>query len=138
MTQKNETAEEMYRAAFERLKEGKTIVLPRGTPVTQNNVAREADRKPDAFKLARYPRLIREIKAYIEFTSHQNQHREKRQAGRHERQDHKAQVAKYKKQRDAAQSKLASAHLSILNLLQENAELKRKLIAYLPPPTPLG
>lgn len=43
-------AETAFRAAFLRLKLGKPQVMPKGTPVTQNNVAREAGRDPSALK----------------------------------------------------------------------------------------
>lgn len=53
------------RAGFERLKSGDVERVPGGTPVTQNNVARETGMEPSAFKKARYPVLIDEIQRYI-------------------------------------------------------------------------
>ena len=44
----------------------KPTTLPRNTPVTQNNVAKEAGRDPSALRKLRYPRLIREIQKWIE------------------------------------------------------------------------
>ena len=60
------SAEARYRQALERLKAGSPTVLPQGTPVTQNNVAREANCDPSALKKARFPALIREIQAYAQ------------------------------------------------------------------------
>ena len=55
-------AEQLYRDAFLRLKQGKPLRLKKGAPVTQNNVAKEAGRDPSALKKSRFPELIREIK----------------------------------------------------------------------------
>jgi len=54
-----------YREAFERIKENNPIRIKRGSPVTQNNIAREAGKDPSAFKKSRYPTLIQEIQDYI-------------------------------------------------------------------------
>ncbi|PRX33325.1 hypothetical protein B0G75_103553 [Paraburkholderia sp. BL18I3N2] len=137
MTQNTETAEDNYRAAFERLKQGQSNVVPRGTPVTQNNVAREAGREPDAFKKTRYPALIREIQAHIEISAQHKEIKNKRRERRHERQDLVTKAQRYKKQRDEAQSRLVSAHRAVLTLLREKAELQRRLDEYLPPLSPL-
>ena len=56
--------ESELRAAFERLKSGNVIRVPRCTPVTQNNVAREAGIDPSAFKKSRYPLLVDEVQRY--------------------------------------------------------------------------
>lgn len=58
-------AEADFRCAFNRLKAGEPINVPVGTPVTQNNVAREAGRDPSALKKARYPQLIKDIQDFI-------------------------------------------------------------------------
>lgn len=54
-------AESAFRSAFERLKTGATERLPKGTPISQNNVAREAGRDPSALRKSRFPQLIDEI-----------------------------------------------------------------------------
>lgn len=59
------TAERLFRESFERLKQNKPQILPIGSQVTQNNVAREAGRDSSALKKDRYPLLILEIQAYI-------------------------------------------------------------------------
>lgn len=59
------SAEASFRAAFLRLSGGCPQRVPIGTPVTQNNVAREAGRDPSAFKKKRYPELIREVQEFV-------------------------------------------------------------------------
>lgn len=58
-------AESLFRAAYERLKTNEPINLLKGTPVTQNNVAKEAGRHPTGLKKERYPTLVREIQDYL-------------------------------------------------------------------------
>lgn len=60
------SAAEQYRAAFERLKNNKPERLPKGTLVSQNNVAKEAGSDPSALKKTRFPLLIAEIQMYVE------------------------------------------------------------------------
>ncbi|EPU1531450.1 hypothetical protein ACVUQY_006647, partial [Pseudomonas aeruginosa] len=60
------SAADQYRDAFERLKLNRPQLLPKGTPVTQNNVAKEAGSDPSALKKSRFPSLITEIKTYVE------------------------------------------------------------------------
>lgn len=54
-------AELDFSASFERLKYGNTLILPPGSPVSQNNVAREAGRDPSALRKSRYPKLVADI-----------------------------------------------------------------------------
>jgi len=49
------SAGDLYRAAFERLKNNKPERLPKGTPVSQNNVAKEAGSDPSALKKRAFP-----------------------------------------------------------------------------------
>lgn len=58
-------AELDFSTAFERLKCGNTLILPPGSPVSQNNVAREAGKDPSALRKSRYPKLIADIQAWI-------------------------------------------------------------------------
>ena len=64
MQSKKASAEQEFRAAYERLKINKPIRLDRGSEVTQNNVAREAGCDPSALKKDRYPLLVSEIQTY--------------------------------------------------------------------------
>jgi hypothetical protein len=53
------------KAAFDRLKSGRPVVLPPGALVSQNNVAREAGIPPANFKKSRFGPLISEVQAYV-------------------------------------------------------------------------
>ncbi|WP_071751883.1 hypothetical protein [Burkholderia ubonensis] len=133
-----ETAELRFRLAFNRLKANKPEVLPRGTPVSQNNVAKEAGTDATALKKKRYPTLIRDIQAFVEI---QNQERERKRQNiaekRRARNDLTEMVKDLKSQRDDAQSQLISAKRRVLELLEENRRLRARLDESLPPPTPL-
>ncbi|WP_119153246.1 hypothetical protein [Caldimonas tepidiphila] len=132
-------AETRFRQAFERLKDGQSKVLPKGTAVTQNNVAREAGCDPSALKKARFPGLIREIQAYLELHKLEDQPAAKK-AARHKasRRSTEERLADAIAQRDRAQSQLLSANLRILELTDEVQSLKRRLDELLPPPMKLG
>lgn len=54
-----------FRAAFERLKKNSPKILPKGSQLTQNNVAREAGIDPSGLKKSRFPTLVNEIQEYI-------------------------------------------------------------------------
>lgn len=58
-------AELDFSAAFERLKSGNALILPPGSSVSQNNVAKEAGKDPSALRKSRYPKLIADIQAWI-------------------------------------------------------------------------
>jgi len=138
MRSKPESAEQRFRAAFERLKANQPQVLQRGTPVSQNNVAKEAGTDPTALRKQRYPALILEIQAYVEIADRERTiQKERRSRQRQRREDLQATVRRLQDQRDHAQSQLSSAHRAVLELLQENAILKARIEALLPPPTPL-
>lgn len=123
----NLSAEDRFRQAFERLRAGEPTLLKRGTPVSQNNVAREAGCDPSALKKARFPALIRQIQAYIEL--HQNdQHpggkKLKKQTANRTMQERLDDAVR---QRDQAQSILASANTRIIELSEEVQSLQRQL-----------
>ncbi|MBL1321459.1 MAG: hypothetical protein COA63_010430, partial [Methylophaga sp.] len=63
------SVESEMRAAFERLKNGESNILPKGTSVTLSNVAKEADMKPMSLRRERYPDLHSEIRAYAEINA---------------------------------------------------------------------
>lgn len=132
------TAEDRFRRAFERLKAGDPKLLERGTPVTQNNVAREAGCDPSALKKARFPALIREIQAYIEI--HPNNDRSDGQNAKKAQAANRSLKERLKdsiRQRDHAQSILASANMRILELSEEVQSLQRQLDEVCPPPARL-
>lgn len=133
-----DTAEQRFRQAFERLKDGNPQVLPRGTVVSQNNVAREAGTDPTALRKARYPALIREIQAWVDTESQvKKANRERKERHRRARDNSAATIARLEQQRDHAQSQFLSAQRVVLEQLQEIARLQARLDDLLPPPTSL-
>ncbi|AXQ51104.1 hypothetical protein DZC31_30945 (plasmid) [Stenotrophomonas rhizophila] len=119
-------AERAFREAFERLKNGKPERLPYGTPVSQNNVARETGSDPSALKKSRYPELINDIQTWI------NEHnidrspsaRKKALALRKRKRSLQEVISDLKSQRDSAASLLVEADAKILELTIENSRLQ--------------
>lgn len=122
-------AEQDLRNAFERLKSGAPEVLPKGTKVSQNNVAREARKDPSAFKKSRYPTLISEIQAYVKAfqgepsSSLRRATLVRRKKARSLEQRLKDTVL----ERDHAMSLLVGADSKILELHQRIADLEARL-----------
>jgi hypothetical protein len=138
MLPKTESAEQRFRSAFERLKEGEPILLPKGTEVSQNNVAKEAGADPSALRKSRYPALIRDIQAWVQSRSlERRKHKIRKERQQRARENFKTQIEVLLGQRDMAQSQLVSAHRQLLELLQLNASLQRRLDKLQPPPSPL-
>jgi len=138
MPQMTETAEERFRAAFERLKIDTPIVLAKGTPVSQNNVAKEAGTDPTALRKARYPALIRDIQAWVETAALQQTKSKKRQARQNRNKESLMEMVEtLTRQRDQAQSEALSLYRLVLELSVEKAKLQSRLDELLPPPTPL-
>ena len=125
------SAADQYRDAFERLKLNRPQLLPKGTPVTQNNVAKEAGSDPSALKKSRFPSLIAEIKTYVE------QHAEERPPSLNQvnllaRQKSRAlrdRIEEVARQRDQLASLLSEADAKIIELYDRIAELERQLPA---------
>ena len=134
-----QSAESRFRQAFERLKNGRPKVLPKGTPVSQNNVAQEAGRDSTALKKRRFPKLVEEIQDYLREQEKNeasatadkvDQKRAKRTA--------EERLKDAIRQRDQAQSILVSANMRIVELTEEVRSLQRRLDEIQPPPTHLG
>ena len=129
------TAEQRFRQAFERLKARQPkVVSPDATPlVSQNNVAKEAGCDTTALKKARFPALVREIKAYVEL------HKETEPAANRGARRNQTRTVEERnrdaiKQRDLCQSMLASAELRIVELTSTIGDLQRRLDDLEPPP----
>ncbi|WP_051994715.1 hypothetical protein [Herbaspirillum sp. CF444] len=128
---KHLSATESYRAAFERLKTGLPERLPKGTQVTQNNVAREAGSDPTALKKSRFPILIAEIQKYVE------EHAEGRPpsirqatlSARKKNRGLRDQIETISQQRDHLASLLNEANATILELYDRIATLEDQLPA---------
>lgn len=58
-------AETVFKEAFERLKSNTPINVPKGSKISQNNVAKEAGKHPTALKKDRFPMLVLEIQDYL-------------------------------------------------------------------------
>lgn len=125
------SAADQYRDAFERLKRDRPELLPKGTPVTQNNVAKEAGSDPSALKKSRFPILIEEIKNYVE------QHAESRPPSsnklnllaRKKSRAMRDRIEQVAKQRDHLASLLSEADAKIIELYDRIAELEQQLPA---------
>lgn len=122
------SAEQRFRQAFERLKANNPRVLNPGTPISQNNVAKEAGCDPSALRKARFPSLIREIQAYIEIGKQEQPSKRKEQLrNRAQRVDLKKRLEMVTSQRDTAHSQLLSMHRRVLELTLELKALREQL-----------
>ncbi|WLQ14257.1 hypothetical protein O5O45_31560 [Hahella aquimaris] len=123
-------AELKFRDAFKRLKAGKPDILPRGTPLSQNNVAKEAGVAPSALRRARFPELVAEIQGWIETHKEEATQRSPRQmmlAQRSSNRDLRGKLKALEEQRDKALGQLLDAQSRILELTLENQRLKAQL-----------
>lgn len=122
-------SESSFRSAFDRLKQNQPQLLPKNSPVTQNNVAREAGLDPSALKKSRFPELISEIQAWISehgstmSNPSRNTNAEKKRRSR----DLKDRIESLKAQRDNLLNLLTEADARILELTNENLSLKSKI-----------
>ena len=124
-TQDTGRAEERFRDALERLKQGKPVLLAKGTCVSQNNVAKEAGCDPSALRKSRYPSLIAEIQQWLQEHSATKPEsvRQKTLAHRRRNRSLREKIKELKVQRDHAISLLVEADARILDLAMENARL---------------
>lgn len=121
-------AERSFRSAFERLKSGHPTRLQSGSPVSQNNVAKEAGCDPSALKKSRYPDLINEIKAWKnEQVGPEPTAQQSIVALRLKRRSLHARIEEIENQRDRAISQLLEADSKILELINENEQLRSLL-----------
>ncbi|HEY9134404.1 hypothetical protein [Providencia stuartii] len=123
-------AELKFREAFERLKAGKPDILPKGTPLSQNNVAKEAGVDPSALRRARFPELVADIQAWIENHKDEEPQKSPRQmmlAQRSRNRDLQEKVKALEEQRDKALGQLLDAQYQILELTLENQRLQAQL-----------
>lgn len=124
-------AEKLFWDAFERLKNDRPIRLPRGTPVSQNNVAKEAGRDPSALRKSRYPRLIRAIQKWIEENGNAPRARASSasliRGARDKNRQLQARIVELTNQRDKAMARLVIAEASILDLHHRLQECKARL-----------
>lgn len=122
-------AEQAFREAFGRLKVGKPTHVPKGTPVSQNNVAKEAGCDPSALRKSRYPSLIAEIQRWVEEDGAKGRPspRQALMAQRSRNRTLREKMEAMKAQRDKALALLVEADATILDLAMENARLQSLL-----------
>lgn len=123
-------AELKFREAFERLKVDKPDILPRGTLLSQNNVAREAGVDPSALRRSRFPCLVSEIQEWNElhkFNVSNSSDKQKARAQRAKNRNLKETIEGLKGQRDKALGLLLDAQSYILELTLENQRLQAML-----------
>ncbi|ASU39422.1 hypothetical protein hmeg3_14735 [Herbaspirillum sp. meg3] len=121
------SALDQYRAAFERLKINAPERLPKGTPVTQNNVAKEANKDPSALKKSRFPLFIDEIQRHVfsQVGTKPISARQKTLSIRNKNRSLKERLNDVTKQRDNLASLLTEADMAILELQGKLAELQK-------------
>lgn len=122
------TAEERFRDAFRRLRNGCPRMLEQGSKVSQNNVAREAGCDPSALKKNRFPTLVAEIQAFA------LKHQDAKEPSDPRFQPNaqtcprcaslKDQLRQVTLQRDAAMSALVLSDAHVLELAQRMLELE--------------
>jgi len=92
-----------------------------GTPVSQNNVAKEAGCDPSALKKSRFPTIVSEIQHWIDSHKEDRQPSARQQVLKKRKRNRAAReiTADMKRQRDAAVGLLADANLRIVELTEE-------------------
>lgn len=126
---KRMSACEQYRAAFERLKNNKPERLPKGAPVSQNNVAKEAGSDPSALKKSRFPLLITEIQRYVEGLTEERPPsvRQVSLLARRKNRGLRERIEEITQQRDHLASLLSEADATIFELYDRIANLESQL-----------
>lgn len=119
-------AETMFREAFIRLKKNKPDRLPKDSPVSQNNVAKEAGVDPSALRSSRFPELSAEIKRWVQ-AHPKDGTKNKRQvalAERSVRRQLRERIEILILQRDKAAARLLDAEDEIVQLMRRIAILE--------------
>lgn len=120
-------AEKAFREAFDRLKRGMPERLPPRTIVSQNNVAKEADRDPSALRKSRYPELVREIQGWIADRGPASPARQSHASQRRRNRSLQQKIKDLIAQRDHVASLLVEADAKILDLVMEVERLRASL-----------
>lgn len=122
-------AVELFEEAFDRLKRGKPLNLPPGTPVSLTNVAKEAGKTPSALRSDRYPQLLQRIKSHMALEREKSELDQKSSAKSRNR-TARQRLADCRRQRDHLLSICHSQQTLIdelkdeLNRLSEGKEIK--------------
>jgi hypothetical protein len=134
------SAEQRFRAAFERLKQGNPERLAKGALVSQNNVAKEADCDPSALRKSRFPSLIAEIQRYVETHKEDVPESERQQMLKRRRRNRETKdlIGDLRRQRDVVAGILVDANMYIVELHEQLADANRKLNELKPSATTLN
>lgn len=116
-------AEREFAAAFERLREDRPLRLPKGTPVSQNNVAKEAGCTASALRKDRFPELVEQIQDLVRPSTNRSNGVSQRLANAEQR--NKCLLEEQAAQR----GRYALETSRVLSLLAEVAELRRQVKA---------
>ncbi len=132
--QAKQTAEQRFRAAFDRLKQGSPEVLARTAAVSQNNVAKEANCDPSALRKSRFPSLVAEIQHYVEMHKGDVPDSERQQMLKRRRSNRKTKdlINDLRQQRDVAAGLLLEANTLIVELHEQLTDANKKLNEYKP------
>lgn len=123
------TAEQRFREAFERLTLGVPEVMPPGTSVSQNNVAKEAGCDPSALRKARFPLLVMEIQEWVRAHGDScfDSKRQKMRRSRDRNRSYRQTIADFELERDKLAGLLSDANLLIVELTEKVAFLSARL-----------
>ena len=113
-------AEQSFREAFKRLKANTPLKMPKGTKVSQNNVAKEAGKHPTALKKDRFPVLVLEIQDYVKQQDLDGDEFNKRKQLRKQR-TIEERFSDCKKQRDKLTS-ICEAQANLIETLRSEIE----------------
>lgn len=125
-------AERRFREAMDRLKAGRPQLLPKGTKVSQNNVAREAGVDPSALRRSRFPTLVADIQEWVEAHHGSDEHRSPRQrilAAKSATKDVRKRLEELKQRNDVAVARIILLEERLVELTIENERLKALLPA---------
>lgn len=113
-SQAKTSAESRYRAAFERLKQGRPVIVPMDTAISLASVAREAGSDPSSIKRSRYPDLAHEISQFTS-TDSSSTLDPKLAAARRKIQRLESRLRDVQRQRDHAISLLLAAERELMD-----------------------
>lgn len=135
-----QTAEQRFRAAFDRLKQGNPEILAKTAAVSQNNVAKEANCDPSALRKSRFPSLVAEIQHYVEMHKGEAPDSERQQMLKRRRSNRKTKdlINDLRRQRDVAAGLLLEANTLIVDLHEQLADANKKLNEYKPTTTTIN
>lgn len=114
-------AEARFRAAFERIKQGTTEILPIGSVVSQHNVAIEAACTPSSLRKDRFPALVEEIQIFVAGSKPLSQH------SKGLLETARRRISKLESELRTSELRYELAASEVLTLLKEVAELKREI-----------